>query len=457
MTVQPHKMDEVKGNNIDLMNAVRENASAQYRASIPVLASGATQAERLQVASLIDGNPQFRNEFYEVLANRIAFVFGTSRSYYNKYRGLKKGDLELGEIAEEVFVEACKPQQFNPNIAESEVFKQVKADVHSALHIVNFKWFYKTTISRQRFSSAFLTERGLVSFIEQIIGSAVNGAEVDEQNIIKWLIGRAILDGRIKTVKIPAGDTQSDSYAVAKVMKKTVDDMTFPTTQFNEAGVLNWSDYPFIKFFISNEFGARYSIDVLSASFQLDYTNFMGQLLKYDSLSNVDFDRLRECTDIIDIKDYTEDEKEALNKVLGLSFDEYLIQWYGRLREWGDINNPQGLYWNQTLHLWEMVSLSPFAPAVAYVTEIGVVEEITVSPTEATLTEGASLQLIVVVSGTGIYSKEVTYESSDSENVTVTESGLVYVKGTPAGDVTITVKSKTTPAVTGTCTIKNPQ
>ena len=454
MAKAPEKVTKLEGQSADLFNAVRGMSSNYFKANVAPMADYSREA-RLAAVNAMGSDFTLWNEFYSNLANRIAFVFGTSRAYYNKYQSLKKGMLEYGEVIEEVFVQAAQPHHYNPQLAETEIYKRVISDVRTAFHVINARFFYKSTIQKQSLEMAFTTERGLYDLVGQIIASMVNGKEIDEQNIIKWIFARAVLDARIKTVEVPGGETKDDSYSVAKIMKETVDNMTFPSTEYNEAGVLNWTDYPFIKFFLSTKFGSRYSIDVLSASFQLEYTNFMGELLKYDSLSNIDFDRLSECLDM-DVKEFTEDEKEALDKVMGFSFDEYFTQVYTKREEWGEQPNREGLYWQNWLHSWGVFSSSPFAPCVAYVTEIGEVTGITVSPTSATLSQGATLPLTVTVQGTGIYSKEVTYTSSDPTNVPVSADGVVTVKGTPITNVTITVKSVQTPSVTKTCTIKKP-
>lgn len=448
MATKPTQINNLQGKNVDLMNALRNTASAYYQSIVPVVSDGVSIS---QAGVLITANPDLRNEFFSALMNRIAFVFGSSRSYYNKYAGLKKGDFELGEVAEEVFIEAAKPNSYDPEADEDKLFKRVISDVKTAFHVVNAQFYYTATINRPQLSKAFTTERGLYDLVEAIVKSLTNGGEIDEQNVIKYIFARAVLDGRIRTEVVTG-----DSTEVAKIMKQNADDMTFPRTDFNEAGVLNWTDYPYMKFFLSTKFGSEYSIDVLSASFQLKYTDFMGEVYKFDSLSNVDFDRLKKVLNE-EVTPFSEDEKEALDKVIAFIFDESYVQWYNRLREFSESPyNARTLEYNVNQHLWEVFSTSPFAPVIGYVTEKGSITNVNVTPTAITLGVGASFDLTVKVNGTGVYLKTYTIEADQKDDVQIVGNNVKVLKRT-TGTVTLTVKSVQDPSKTATCTITIPE
>ena len=68
------------------------------------------------------------------------------------------------------------------------------------------------------------------------------------------------------------------------------------------------------------------------------------------------------------------------------------------------------------------------------------------------VTKDESYQLVPVFAPVYTSEKEVTYESSDTDIVTVTDEGLVT--GKAAGTATITVKSTSAPSVKGTCEVK---
>ena len=57
---------------------------------------------------------------------------------------------------------------------------------------------------------------------------------------------------------------------------------------------MNWvNDKSDVSFMLTTTFGAVYDIEVLAAAFNLDYVNFMGRVKRIDSLTNIDFTRLK--------------------------------------------------------------------------------------------------------------------------------------------------------------------
>lgn len=456
MPTIPTNYEITDKSNAALMNAVRSASSPTYQSMVPEVTAARSSWQK--VGSMIIDNPLLRNEFYNNLANQIAFVFGTSKAFRSRYRKFQKGVIDLGEMVEEFFVEIAKPHRFNPEIAETEVFKRVISDVHAAIYEINVKTFYKATISREQIAGAFTKSQGVYDLIGQIFQSMVNGKEVDDMNLIKYLIGRLCLDGKIKIVIVPdtSDGDQSKSYAVAKIMKEHFNNMTFPRADYNRAGVINWTNKDDVTFLLTTKFDATYSIDVLSASFQLTYTNFMGMVEMIDSLSNVDFDRLNQMlveAGAAEVDKYTTEEKQALDKIVALNFDNAFMQIYARLFEFEDVRNGEGLYWNNFLHYWALYASSPFAPAVAYATEGGSVTSVTVSPTAVTLPVGASMYLDTTVKGTGFFSKEVMFVSDSPEEVTVDANGLVTNVSKTSGTANINIASKQDSSKTTRCVV----
>ena len=80
-----------------------------------------------------------QNAFLSNLVNRIGRVIITSRLYEYPWAGFKKGLLEYGETVEEIFVEIARPYQFNPEKAETDLFKRRIPDVQAAFHTMNFE------------------------------------------------------------------------------------------------------------------------------------------------------------------------------------------------------------------------------------------------------------------------------------------------------------------------------
>lgn len=407
--------------NADYLNAIRSSASTYYQENVPIATYDAASAR--DVGRIVLNSTTLTNEFYSALVNQFAFIFGSSKMFYNKWVDFKKGLIGLGELVEEFFVQIALPNNYNPDIAATEIFKRVIADVQTAIYRINVKTFYKTTINRPLLEMAFTTEGGMADLIGKVFTSMAAACEVDQMNAIKYLLARKILDGKIKTepiAEVSGADTEANAKAAARQMKADFENFFFPRTDYNEAGVMNWvNDKSDVSFMLTTSFGAAYDIEVLAAAFNLDYANFMGRVKRIDSLTNIDFTRLNAFFDLPEpIAEFEEDEIAILDKVAAITFDNGLIQWYDRLYEWHEEPNGQSMEWQNWLHYWALIASSPFANAVAYVATtngtLGTVTAVT-SPyggKSISLPVGSSFPLTWEVKGTGIYSKAVKFTSS---------------------------------------------
>ena len=421
----PTKPQNVKMNadakNADYLNAIRTSASTYYQENVPIATYDAASVR--DVGRIVLNSTALTNEFYSALVNQFAFIFGSSKMFYNKWVDFKKGLIGLGELVEEFFVQIALPNNYNPDIAATEIFKRVIADVQTAIYRINVKTFYKTTINRPLLEMAFTTEGGMADLIGKVFTSMAAACEVDQMNAIKYLLARKILDGKIKTepiAEVSGADTEANAKAAARQMKADFENFFFPRTDYNEAGVMNWvNNKNDVSFMLTTSFGAAYDIEVLAAAFNLDYANFMGRVKRIDSLTNIDFTRLNAFFDLPEpIAEFEEDEIAILDKVAAITFDNGLIQWYDRLYEWHEEPNGQSMEWQNWLHYWALIASSPFANAVAYVaTTNGTLGTVTgvYSPyggKSISLPVGSSLPLTWEVNGTGIYSKVVKFTSS---------------------------------------------
>lgn len=425
--------------NADYLNAIRTSASTYYQENVPIATYDAASVR--DVGRIVLNSTSLTNEFYSALVNQFAFIFGSSKMFYNKWVDFKKGLIGLGELVEEFFVQIALPNNYNPDIAATEIFKRVIADVQTAIYRINVKTFYKTTINRPLLEMAFTTEGGMADLIGKVFTSMAAACEVDQMNAIKYLLARKILDGKIKTepiAEVSGASTEANAKAAARQMKADFENFFFPRTDYNEAGVMNWvNDKNDVSFMLTTSFGAAYDIEVLAAAFNLDYANFMGRVKRIDSLTNIDFTRLNAFFDLPEeIAEFEEDEIAILDKVAAITFDNGLIQWYDRLYEWHEEPNGQSMEWQNWLHYWALIASSPFANAVAYVQSaddtLGTVTAVT-SPyggKSISLPVGSSLPLTWEVTGTGIYSKAVNFTSSGivDGSFTVSPDGVLTVK-----------------------------
>ena len=184
MAVKP-AIVTLTNSSVDILNAIRNNASVNYRNYVPVATD---KAESLRsIGTVIMDNPQLQNEFINALSNRIGKVVLTSKMFSNPWAIFKKGMLEFGETIEEIFVNIAKPYTYNAETAESNVFKREKADIKSAFHVMNYQKFYKVTIQQNDLRKAFLSWAGITDLISKIVDSMYSAAEYDEYQTMKYM------------------------------------------------------------------------------------------------------------------------------------------------------------------------------------------------------------------------------------------------------------------------------
>ena len=171
MPVKP-KIRTLTTSAADILNVIRNNASVDYRNYVPKADANDVESIRT-IGAIIMDYPALQNEFLNALVNRIGRVMLTSKMYSNPIAFFKKGVLEYGESIEEIFVNIAKVQEFNPEIAEQEVFKRVVPDVRAAFHIMNYQKFYKATVTQEQLKQAFLSWDGVTDLIARIVDSII--------------------------------------------------------------------------------------------------------------------------------------------------------------------------------------------------------------------------------------------------------------------------------------------
>ena len=137
----------------DILNVIRQNASAEYQSEIPVVSS---VEDIRKVGEVFRGYPALGNQFLSSLLNRIALVRINSKLFNNAYSMFKKGFLEYGETVEEVFVNLVKAREFSVEKAADREFKRSIPDVRAAMHIMNYRVQYPVTIQDQDLQMAFI-------------------------------------------------------------------------------------------------------------------------------------------------------------------------------------------------------------------------------------------------------------------------------------------------------------
>lgn len=423
---------------LNILNAIRNNASNEYRDYVPPI----TDVSQLrEIGTIIMDMPALQNQFLSALINRIGRVLISTRMYENPWSRFKKGMLDYGETVEEIFTNIAKPYEFEgSHTTPTTQFKKHMPDVRAAFHVMNYQKYYPVTIEQQKLRMAFLSADGVSNLIGDIVNSIYTAANYDEFLTMKYLLAKTILNGRMYPVEV-ADATAANAKDIVTTVKANSNVLEFPSDKYNPAHVFQHTPKNEQIIFINAAFDAVVDVNVLASAFNMDKAQFMGQRVLIDSFGSLDRDRLALLfADDPSYVPLTDAEIAALDKVPMAVVGEKFFMVFDNLNEFTESYNGELLYWNYFYHQWKTFSTSPFENALVYVPTTPTVSSIEVTPDTASVKAGSSLQLTVDVATTGFAPKTVVYES-DNDDVTVTEGGVVQVDADASGSATITVKS----------------
>ena len=451
MATKP-KIVTLTNSSVDILNVIRNNATINYKNYVPVATADAESIR--EIGAIIMDSPQLQNEFLSALVNRIGRVLVTSKMYDNPWSMFKKGTLEFGETIEEIFVNIAKPFQFDPNVAETNLFKREIPDVRSAFHIMNYQKYYKTTIQNDQLRQAFLSWQGITDLIAKIVDSMYTGANYDEFQTMKYMLAKHILNGRMYPVTIPAV-TDANMKSIVSIIKGVSNNYEFMSNKYNVAGVQNFSKKKDQYLLINSNFDATMDVEVLASAFNMDKAEFTGKRVLVDSFGSLDIERLNILfADDPTYTEISESDLQALDAIPCVLVDKDWFMIFDNFYNFTEQYNGEGLYWNYWYHVWKTFSVSPFANNALFIPGVPAVKSVTVSPANATVKAGQTISLSAVVQ-TEYFAPQSVNWSSNTEGVTVSKGGLVTIGGdvSPSTTVTITATSVYDNEKSGTSTI----
>lgn len=437
MSVKP-AIKTLTNSSVDILNVIRENATQNYKEYVPKATPNANSIR--QIGAVIMDYPALQNEFLNALVNRIGRVLITSKMYDNPWSMFKKGMLEFGETVEEIFVNMAKPFQFDPAVAESNLFKREIPDVRAAFHIMNYQKYYKSTVSNDQLRQAFLSWQGITDLIAKIVDAMYTGANYDEFITMKYMLARHILDGHMYPVQIPNVETANMKQIVSKI-KGVSNQYEFQSNKYNLAGVYTHTLKRDQYMLINSMFDAEMDVEVLASAFNMSKAEFMGQRVLVDSFGSLDKERLAELfVDDTTFKMPTESELTALDAIPVILVDRDWFMIFDNFYNFTEQYNGEGLYWNYWYHVWKTFSVSPFANNALFVPGVPSVTSVTVSPKTVEAAVGQSVQFNAIVVTSNFAPKSVLW-STNSDKAIVDSSGKVTLEEGATASITVTATS----------------
>lgn len=334
-------------NMTEILNTIRDNASDMYRDRIPEATQ--TNIEEVQQAMCDPENAVVTNEFMKTLLNMIIKQVIHNKLFSNPLKSLKKGKKPLGDTIEEIYTNFIKADVYDQT--GSALLQRKLPDTKTVFHRMNRQDKYKVTVNPEELFKAFSSYDKLQSYIATIINTLYNSSEFDEFILTKQLIKQAYDNNAIVVVNVPDPLTSMDNgKEFIRIVKTVSGDMVFPNSNNNAyLTAQSEDDKPIITFtrkneqvlIIDNPTNVSVDINVLASIFNMSVAEFNDtKKIVIDAFPDPDI----RCALV----------------------DEAFFQIYDDLLMFRDFENPEGLYKNYYLHVWQTLAYSPLVNAVIF-------------------------------------------------------------------------------------------
>ena len=410
----------------NVLNDIRAHASLDYQRAIPA----AVNENLEEIADAVMSSVQLQNDYVAALVNRISASCFTSRMFKNPYQKFIKGTNRFGDTIEEIYVNMANAHEYNPSIAENEVYKREIPDINAVFHRRNSKVFYKNTIQYDALYASFLSDNGMRSLIGRIVDAMYGAANRDIFYCTKKLMN--VYAPYYYKVTVPAA-TAANADQIVTTIKGISNMLEFPTDLYNRFGVENFTEKPRQVLILRADVAAVLDVNSLAKAFNLQYADFIaGTYVTVDTFG------------------------DGLDNMLGLLVDDEFFQIYTNLEKFTENYNGQGLYWQYFLHRWMTYSVSPFSNAIAFVTgELTKPTEITIERAAPNVPKGGNQQFTATVTPSTAQ-QSVHWEISGQKNggTYITATGLLHIDSEESADsITVTAKCPSAQTITKTTTV----
>lgn len=333
-----------------ILNTIRDNASAEYQERIPE--ANRNNLESIRYAMIDDENIQVANEFMSTLLNKLVKSIIHTKLFENPLKSLKKGTKPLGDTIEEIYNNFKKGETFDAS--GKTLLERKLPDTKTVYHRMNHRMQYPITVSRDDLSKAFSSYDKLDSFIQNLIQTLYNNAELDEFINMKQLIKSALTNKAMKKVQVADPNlSEVNGKEFIKSVKTVSKLMTFPSENWNSYLTAQSTDVVPITTF------SRASEQILILDAATDISVSVDVLASTFNMSVADFNETRKI-----VIDAFPDKNLRACLV-----DEAFFQVQDDLFNITSFYNGQGLYTNYYLNVWQTMAYSILVNSVAFTVE----------------------------------------------------------------------------------------
>ena len=413
-----------------ILNDLRQYTPAEYQSAIPTITS---VDEVPKVCDIIYGSNALVTAVSGGLAYGVVPKLVSAALEENIYAALDKGYCDPSETIEEIFVDLVQALPYSAEKAKDREFKRYLPNIRTAMHATNWKVLYPVTIDPIQLRGA-LKDGDLATYVQGVVAANYRSAYNDHRLLVKYMLIKAMSHGFVTAVSVGDGTKTTDA---AIKFRGAANKLQFPTNKYNLAKVDNNTPFERMAIFMDADYNAQFDVDVLAESFHMDRSTFIGRLFLMDDWTSFDNDRFSVIRAESDgLEEVTATELALLADVKAVIVDIDWFQIYQSVWEVRTQQSATGLYDTYVLHDWKVISESPFANIIMFVTNsstIAVPDSITGTVVSKTVnSDGIVLSINTQPASATLRPANVLLQQTEA----ATEDGIVIA---PYGIITIPI------------------
>lgn len=330
-------------------------------------------------------NRKYLNEFMDAFVNRIGSQIVHNNAWENPLSVFKGATMRYGSTIQESAVKWIKAHSYN--VEDDSLLAVQRPEAAVWYHTVNRQDRYDITVEQPDLRMAFADEMGLNRLIDAIMTVPRNSDNYDEYLCMLNQIAYYEQNWGFFKHHVSAAPTdEATGKEFLKAVRAYANKLQFPTSLYSpvsaEYGIPTFAKPNELVLFVTADAAASIDVDTLASVFNLDKAE-----AKYRQI--------------------VLPELPIPNAFAMLTTDAFFVASdYVYTNE--SFYNPQTLATNYYLHHWEIVSASPFVPAILFTTDAAAaiptitqtVKGVSITAASMKLKPGETTQMTVKLTGT---------------------------------------------------------
>lgn len=329
-------------------------------------------------------NRKYLNEFMDSYINRIGSQIVHNNAWENPLSVFKGANTRYGSTIQESAIKWIKAHSYN--VEDDSLLAVQRPDAAVWYHTVNRQDRYDITVEQPELRMAFAEEMGLNRLIDAIMTVPRNSDNYDEYLCMlnqfayyeqNWGFFKHHVSG------VPTDETTGREFL--KAVRAYANKLQFPTSLYSpvsaEYGIPTFAKPSELVLFVTADAAASIDVDTLASVFNLDKAEAKYRQIVLPELPIPHAFALLTTDAFFVASDYVYTNESFYN--------------------------PQTLATNYYLHHWEIVSASPFVPAILFTTETDTtvptvsqtVTKVSITPSSTTVKPGGTVGMAVDLVG----------------------------------------------------------